>query len=72
MSRHDRWNESLEISQTPGGSINEVIRNFDALATLEQWVEPGRAPDQMVATKHANDDSSSRRYGRPATKTKAG
>ena len=55
MSRHDRWSESLEISQTPGGSSNEVIRNFDALATLEQWVEPGRAPDQMVATKHAND-----------------
>jgi Tannase and feruloyl esterase len=30
---------------------------FDALATLEQWVERGRAPDQMVATKYANDDS---------------
>jgi len=30
---------------------------FDALATLEQWVERGRAPDQMVATNYANDDS---------------
>jgi feruloyl esterase len=29
---------------------------FDALGALEQWVEHGRAPEQMMATKYANDD----------------
>jgi feruloyl esterase len=29
---------------------------FDALGELEQWVEHGKAPDMILATKYVNDD----------------
>jgi feruloyl esterase len=29
---------------------------FGALGGLEQWVEHGRAPEQMIATKYTHDD----------------
>jgi hypothetical protein len=29
---------------------------FDALTARDQWVEDGRAPETIVATKYANDD----------------
>jgi feruloyl esterase len=29
---------------------------FDALGALEQWVEQGRPPERLVATKYTNDD----------------
>ena len=29
---------------------------FDALGALDQWVEHGRAPEQMMATKYTHDD----------------
>jgi Tannase and feruloyl esterase len=43
---------------------------FDALATLEQWVERGRAPDQWSRRSTRTMIRRSRRYGRPAAKTK--
>ena len=30
---------------------------FDALGALDRWAEQGVAPDERVATKHANDDA---------------
>jgi len=32
---------------------------FDSLGALETWVERGRAPDRIVATKYLNDDPTS-------------
>jgi feruloyl esterase len=37
-------------NRSPGPNI------FDALGALEQWVEHGRAPEQMIATKYTSDD----------------
>ena len=31
---------------------------FDMVTALEQWVEQGKAPDSVIATKYVNDNRS--------------
>ncbi|RKT20798.1 feruloyl esterase [Paraburkholderia sp. RAU2J] len=42
-----------EMQHCVGGS---GPNSFDALTALDQWVEGGKAPDSILATKYANDD----------------
>jgi feruloyl esterase len=50
----DKIKDNYRLFMVPG--MNHCIggdgpSNFDALAVLEQWVEKGKAPDQIIASK---------------------
>jgi feruloyl esterase len=55
---YPRLQENVRLFMVPGMfhcGGGPGPNNFDALTALEEWVEGGRAPDGIVATKYTND-----------------